>query len=63
MLHEWVAFEPGQFGHLDRTVFAYLSQIVSQQVGNHDQFGQFLGTGLKCFKNARFVPLFPAQVK
>ena len=47
MLHEWVTLEPDQFWHLHRTVFAYLSQIVSQQVGDHDQFGQFLGAGLE----------------
>src|SRR5579883_163655 len=37
------SLQPGEVGNLNRTKFAHLSQIVSQQVGYHDQLGHLLG--------------------
>ena len=47
MLHLRKFFQPGQFRNLDGTIFADPAKIVSQQVGDHHQFGEFLGTGLQ----------------
>ena len=47
MLHLREFFQPGQFRHLHGAEFANSAQIVAQQIGDHHQFGHFLGAGLQ----------------
>ena len=47
MLHVGEALQPEQFRHLHRAVLADLAEIIPQQIGNHDQLGQFFGARLE----------------
>jgi hypothetical protein len=40
-------FEPDEFGDLDGAEFADFAEVIAQEVGDHDEFGHFLGAGLE----------------
>jgi len=42
-----ITFQPGEIRDVDGTVFADAAEVVAEEVGDHDQFGKFLGTGLE----------------
>src|SRR5262249_14923341 len=41
------AFEADEFGDLNGAEFADFAKVIAQEVGDHDEFGHFLGTGLE----------------
>ena len=47
MLDLGITFESDEFGNLDRTEFAHFAEIIAQEIGDHDEFGHFLGTRLE----------------
>src|SRR3954447_24041528 len=47
MLDLRVAFEADEFGNVHAAKFAYAAEIVAHKVGDHDEFGHFLGAGLE----------------
>src|ERR1043166_7694552 len=47
MLHLRVTLEAHEFGHLHGPILADTPEVIAQEVGDHYQFGHFLGTGLE----------------